>query len=232
MTRELEVAVAEMIHEMVPAMEMIRFACSGTEATMHAIRLARAYTGREIILKFEGNYHGFQDYTLWSTYAPVEAYGNRRSPIPVPASSGIPKALRELVITLPFNDFEGFERAMRSYGDQIAAVITEAMPGQLWSDRSAARLPGSDPKEKPRSTGRCSSWTKSRPDSELRNGGAQEKYQASFPTWQLMPRPWATAIRSPLSAASARSCPSSGMAWRRAGPTPEIDRVWPPPTQR
>ena len=59
---------------------------------MHAIRLARAYTGREVILKFEGNYHGFQDYTLWSTYAPVEAYGNRRSPIPVAASSGIPES--------------------------------------------------------------------------------------------------------------------------------------------
>ena len=129
MTTELEVAVAELIREMAPAMEMLRFACSGTEATMHAIRLARAYTGREIILKFEGNYHGFQDYTLWSTYAPVEAYGNRRSPIPVAASSGIPKTLRELVITLSFNDFEGFERVMRSYGEQIAAVITEPCQG-------------------------------------------------------------------------------------------------------
>ena len=129
MTTELEVAVAELIHEMVPAMEMIRFACSGTEATMHAIRLARAYTGRELILKFEGNYHGFQDYTLWSTYAAVEACGDRQNPIPVPASSGIPKALRALVITLPFNDFEGFERAMTSSGDQIAAVITEACQG-------------------------------------------------------------------------------------------------------
>jgi glutamate-1-semialdehyde 2,1-aminomutase len=129
MTTELEVAAAELIHEMVPAMEMIRFACSGTEATMHAIRLARAYTGREIILKFEGNYHGFQDYTLWSTYAPVEAMGDRLNPIPVPASSGIPEALRELVITVPFNDFEGFERAMRSHGDRIAAVITEAIQG-------------------------------------------------------------------------------------------------------
>ena len=129
MTTELEIAAAELIRELVPAMEMVRFACSGTEATMHAIRVARAYTGREIILKFEGNYHGFQDYTLWSTYAPIETYGNPHSPIPVAASSGIPKALRELVITLPFNDFEGFDRAMRSYGDQIAAVITEACQG-------------------------------------------------------------------------------------------------------
>lgn len=129
MTGELEVAVAERIVEMSPAVEMVRLACSGTEATMHAIRVARAFTGRDIILKFEGNYHGFHDHTLWSTYAPVEAYGNRRSPIPVPASSGIPRMMRENIITLPFNDFEGFERVMRSYGEQIAAVISEPCQG-------------------------------------------------------------------------------------------------------
>jgi glutamate-1-semialdehyde 2,1-aminomutase len=129
MTGELEIAVAEMIVEMAPAVEMVRLACSGTEATMHAIRVARAYTGRDLIVKFEGNYHGFHDHTLWSTYAPVEAYGNRRSPIPVPASSGIPKTMREFIITLPFNDFEGIERVMRSYGDQIAAVISEPCQG-------------------------------------------------------------------------------------------------------
>jgi len=129
MTGELEVEVAEMIVAMCPAVEMVRLACSGTEATMHAIRLARAYTGRELILKFEGNYHGFQDYTLWSTYSPVEAYGSRRNPIPVPASSGIPRVLGEKIITLPFNDFEGFERIMKSYGEQIAAVISEPCQG-------------------------------------------------------------------------------------------------------
>ncbi|HMV97265.1 MAG TPA: guanitoxin biosynthesis PLP-dependent transaminase GntE [Anaerolineales bacterium] len=129
MTGELEVAVAEMIVEMSPAIEMVRFACSGTEATMHAIRVARAYTGRDIIVKFEGNYHGMHDHTLWSTYSPVEAYGNRRSPIAVPASSGIPKSMREFIITLPFNDFEGFERVMRTHGEQIAAVITEPCQG-------------------------------------------------------------------------------------------------------
>ncbi|PWH13221.1 MAG: aspartate aminotransferase family protein [Anaerolineae bacterium] len=129
MTSELELDVAEMIVEMCPGVEMVRTACSGTEATMHAIRVARAYTGRELILKFEGNYHGFQDHTLWSTYAPAEAYGNRRSPIPIPASSGIPRALGQTILTLPFNDFEGFERVMRSYGEQIAAVITEPCQG-------------------------------------------------------------------------------------------------------
>ena len=129
MTGELEVAVVEMIVEMSPAIDMVRLACSGTEATMHAIRVARAYTGRDLIVKFEGNYHGMHDHTLWSTYAPVEAYGNPRSPIPIAASSGIPKAMREFIITLPFNDFEGFERVMRSYGNQIAAVITEPCQG-------------------------------------------------------------------------------------------------------
>jgi glutamate-1-semialdehyde 2,1-aminomutase len=129
MTGELEIAAAELIRELVPAMEMVRLACSGTEATMHAIRVARAYSGREVIVKFEGNYHGFHDNTLWSTYAPVETYGSRRSPIPVASSSGIPSALRHLVITLPFNDFEGLERVMRSRGHEIAAVITEPCQG-------------------------------------------------------------------------------------------------------
>jgi len=129
MTYELEVALMEKIVEMCPAVEMARLACSGTEATMHAIRVARAYTGRDLILKFEGNYHGFHDHTLWSTYAPTEAYGSRRNPIPVAASSGIPKSMGEKIITLPFNDFEGFERVMKSYGEQIAAVITEPCQG-------------------------------------------------------------------------------------------------------
>jgi glutamate-1-semialdehyde 2,1-aminomutase len=129
MTGELELDVAEMIVELCPAVEMVRMACSGTEATMHAIRVARAYTGRELLVKFEGNYHGFHDNTLWSTYAPVEAYGHRRSSIPIPASSGIPRVLGEKIVTLPFNDFEGFERVMRTHGDQVAAVISEPCQG-------------------------------------------------------------------------------------------------------
>jgi glutamate-1-semialdehyde 2,1-aminomutase len=129
MTYEMEVALVEKIVEMCPAVEMARLACSGTEATMHATRVARAYTGRDILLKFEGNYHGFHDHLLWSTYAPSESYGSRRSPIPVPGSSGIPKAMGDKIITLPFNDFEGFERVMTSYGEQIAAVITEPCQG-------------------------------------------------------------------------------------------------------
>lgn len=127
MTSELEVSVAEKIVAMCPAVEMVRFACSGTEATMHALRVARAYTGREKILKFEGNYHGFQDYMLFSTYAPAEVYGSRRDPIPVPASSGLPGCLHTLVLTLPFNDFEGVENTLRRVGHDVAAIITEPM---------------------------------------------------------------------------------------------------------
>ena len=129
MTNELEVEVAQMIVDMCPGVEMVRLACSGTEATMHAVRVARAYTGREKIIKFEGMYHGFQDYTLFSTYAPVEAYGNRNSPLPVPSSSGIPRALNELVITLPFNDLEVLDKVLRRAGHEVAAIIAEPCMG-------------------------------------------------------------------------------------------------------
>lgn len=91
MTDELEVGIAEMMTEMVPGLDMIRLACSGTEATMHAIRLARAYSGGDIILKFEGNYHGMQDNVMWSTIGPTQAYGSKRSPIPVPTFLGFRK---------------------------------------------------------------------------------------------------------------------------------------------
>jgi glutamate-1-semialdehyde 2,1-aminomutase len=129
MTYELEIEVVEKIVRMCPGVEMVRFACSGTEATMHALRVARAYTGREKVIKFEGMYHGFHDYTLWSTYAPVESYGNPRDPIPAAASSGIPQPLNDLIITLPFNNPESLENTLRSVGEQVAAIIAEPCMG-------------------------------------------------------------------------------------------------------
>jgi glutamate-1-semialdehyde 2,1-aminomutase len=125
MTSELEIAVADKIVAMCPGVEMVRLACSGTEATMHALRVARAYTGREKVIKFEGMYHGFHDYTLFSTYAPVSTYGNRNSPIPIPSSSGIPKCLHELIIPLPFNDPEILDKTLRRVGHEVAAIIVE-----------------------------------------------------------------------------------------------------------
>lgn len=129
MTSELEIDVAEMIIEMCPCVEMVRLACSGTEATMHALRVARAYTGREKVIKFEGMYHGFQDYTLFSTYAPAEAYGNINNPIAIPSSSGIPKSLSDLIITLPFNNFDILDKVLRRLGNDIAAIIAEPCMG-------------------------------------------------------------------------------------------------------
>lgn len=129
MTGELEVQVIEKIIAMCPGVEMARLACSGTEATMHAVRVARAFTARERIIKFEGMYHGFHDHTLFSTYAPVEAYGSAHSPIPVPSSSGIPRAMHELTITLPFNDFDILEKTLRNIGYQTAAIIAEPCMG-------------------------------------------------------------------------------------------------------
>src|SRR4030066_494584 len=129
MTSELEVDVADLIVEMCPAVDMVRLACSGTEATMHALRIARAYTGREKVIKFEGMYHGFQDYTLFSTYAPAEVYGNINNPIPIPSSSGIPKTLNALIITLPFNNFEVLDKVLKRLGYDIAAIITEPCLG-------------------------------------------------------------------------------------------------------
>jgi len=125
MTSELELELAELIIEMCPCVEMVRLACSGTEATMHALRVARAFTGREKIIKFEGMYHGFQDYTLFSTYSPVEAYGNINSPVPIASSSGIPKSLNELITTLPFNNLEILDKVLRRSGYDIAAIIAE-----------------------------------------------------------------------------------------------------------
>jgi glutamate-1-semialdehyde 2,1-aminomutase len=129
MTNELELDLAEMIIDMCPCVEMVRLACSGTEATMHALRVARAYTGREKIIKFEGMYHGFQDYTLFSTYAPADAYGNINNPIAIPSSSGIPKSLNDLIITLPFNNFDILDKVLRRMGNDVAAIITEPCLG-------------------------------------------------------------------------------------------------------
>jgi len=129
MTYELEIETVEKFIAMCPGLDMVRFSCSGTEATMHAIRVARAYTGRERIIKFEGMYHGFHDYTLWSTYAPSEAYGNNGNPISVPSSSGIPRSLSDLVITLPFNNPDVLEKILKAYGDQVATIIVEPCMG-------------------------------------------------------------------------------------------------------
>ncbi len=133
-THELEVKVAERIVKMCPGVDMVRYANSGAEATMHALRIARSHTGREKIIKFEGQYHGMYDYMLFSTASsPVSAMGHCRSPIPSPTSSGIPRAIHDLVITLPYNDFEVLERTVKQAWGDVAGIIVEPIMGNMAS---------------------------------------------------------------------------------------------------
>jgi len=121
----LEITVAEKIRSLVSSAEMIRYSVSGTEATMHAIRIARAYTRKEKIVKFEGQYHGAHDYLLFSTDPGVESVPGK----PHPASLGIPKAIEKLVIINQWNDFNAIEKTVKKQADNIAAIITEPVMG-------------------------------------------------------------------------------------------------------
>ena len=125
----LEAQVAGKIVQMCPGVEMVRFATSGTEAVMHAIRLARAYTRREKIIIFEGQFHGLNDYVMFSSAIGGDFHSNRYSPIAIPVSSGIPDALRSLVIMLPFNDFEILEDVVGQSWHDVAAILVEPMLG-------------------------------------------------------------------------------------------------------
>lgn len=133
MTTSTEVIAAERIKEAVPWVDRLRFTNTGTEATMHAVRLARGVTGRDIIVKFEGAYHGAHDYVLFSTAnSPADALGSRRSPVPHQVSSGIPEGVRHYVRTVPFNDLAAAERLFESDGRHIAAFLVEPTLGNVF----------------------------------------------------------------------------------------------------
>ena len=128
-TTPLEIQVAEQIVRLT-GVEKVRLSNTGTEATMHALRIARAYTGRERFIKFEGQYHGMYDYVLFSTAStPASALGSRRNPVNVQMSSGIPEGIRRYVINLPFNDFERLEEAVEAHWHELAAIMVEPMLG-------------------------------------------------------------------------------------------------------
>jgi glutamate-1-semialdehyde 2,1-aminomutase len=126
---EQETRVARMIRSMVPCAEFVRFANSGTEATMTAIRIARAVTRRERIVKFEGAYHGAHDAVLFSTDPPMEGIGPPEHPTAVPKGGGIPKRLAELVVVQRFNQSEQIEATFAEHGAELAAVIVEPVMG-------------------------------------------------------------------------------------------------------
>jgi glutamate-1-semialdehyde 2,1-aminomutase len=119
-----EVTMAERLCELVEGMDMVRMVNSGTEATMSAIRLARAATGRDKIIKFEGCYHGHADSFL------VKA-GSGALTLGVPNSPGVPAAVADLTMTLPFNDAEAVRQALELEGDRIAAIIVEPVAGNM-----------------------------------------------------------------------------------------------------
>jgi glutamate-1-semialdehyde 2,1-aminomutase len=116
---------AKKICDMVPSCELVRFTCSGTDATQHAIRVAREYTGKEKIIQFEGCFHGYHEGVMFSTHPPLEEVGSYENPNPVPTSGGIPRQMSELVKILPFNDTGILEKAIKKHKDQVAAVIVE-----------------------------------------------------------------------------------------------------------
>ena len=120
----LETTMADKVCELVPSMELVRMVSSGTEATMSAIRLARGFTGRDKLVKFEGCYHGHADSLL------VKA-GSGALTLGQPSSPGVPEALAELTVTLPYNDLETFNKAIDEIADQVACVIIEPVAGNM-----------------------------------------------------------------------------------------------------
>ncbi|RUM58590.1 MAG: glutamate-1-semialdehyde-2,1-aminomutase [Persephonella sp.] len=165
---EIEVKMAKAVIEAVPSIEMVRFVNSGTEATMSAIRLARGYTGRKKIVKFEGCYHGHVDSLLVSAGSGVATFG-------IPGTPGIPEELANLTIVLPYNDIEKVEEVFKKYGDEIACVIIEPVAGNMGviapSKEFHQRL-----REITREYGALLIWDEVMTGFRLAYGGAQELY--------------------------------------------------------
>ena len=124
MTTELEIELAEILQNALPSIERIRFVSSGTEATMSAVRLARAATARNLIVKFEGGYHGHGDSFLARAGSGLATLG-------IAASPGVPQALAELTLDAPYNDLAAVERLFERHGGDIAAVIVEPIAANM-----------------------------------------------------------------------------------------------------
>ena len=121
---ESEVEMADLLCELLPSLDMVRLVSSGTEATMSAIRLARGYTGRDTLIKFEGCYHGHSDSLLVKAGSGMLTFGN-------PSSGGVPADLAKHTMVLDYNDVAQLESAFAAYGDSIAAVIVEPVVGNM-----------------------------------------------------------------------------------------------------
>ena len=128
MTQKTEIEAAEKVLEALAWADRLRFTNTGTEATMGALRLARGWGARDLVLKFEGGYHGGHDALLFTTAgAPPEYLGSRLRPLKLPSSSGIPDSVKDHITTLPYNDIELAEEFFADHGRELAAVIVEPM---------------------------------------------------------------------------------------------------------
>jgi len=122
---ELEIEAAEKVVAAVPGVEQVRFTNSGSEAVGTAVRLARATTGRRLIVRFEGHYHGWQDTVYWSNHVDPVLAGPADHPRPVAMGRGVPAELADTLVVLTWNDPDSFVRLMAERGDEVAAVLTE-----------------------------------------------------------------------------------------------------------
>lgn len=122
---EQHAELARLLCETVPCLERVRFTCSGSEATLHCLRLARAFTGRSKLLKFEGNFHGYHDQVMYAIGTPADRLGDETAPTKYPGSTGMPPGLDELLVIVPFNRPDLFEQAVRRHAHELAAVICE-----------------------------------------------------------------------------------------------------------
>lgn len=128
---ESEIALAELLCERVPSVEQVRFMNSGTEAVMTAIKAARAYTGRPMIAKCEGSYHGTYDFAEISEGASPDHWGDKHRPQSVASSRGTPSGVLQDVLVLPFNDVEASEALLRANADRLACILIDPMPNRV-----------------------------------------------------------------------------------------------------
>src|SRR3984957_20950090 len=127
-----EIEAAERFRKLVPSAEVVRFTNTGSEATMLALRLARAHTGRRKFLKFEGHYHGWYDPFLLNAHShPPEQLATPDSPARIPDSDGIPSSTFDDVVLTPWNDVNALERVIKIHGHELAAVITEPIMANM-----------------------------------------------------------------------------------------------------
>ncbi len=194
LTSEDEIRTIELINELTGWVDMARMTVSGTEATMHLMRLARAYTGRERIVKFEGQYHGVHDYALISVGPDdMSELGDPDAPVALAWGRGIPSAVADTIIPARYNRIERLRQLFEERGEEIAAIIVEPVLGQRPGHPARGGLPPAD--------ARADRGVRDPPDLRrgqdrvpVRRGRRGRVLRRSSRTSHRSPRRWATAI--------------------------------------